>query len=344
MNAHLKFHLSFAATALSVVLATSCSMVSGPDAPLLEGHPSQEYRMSDKPRPGYVATGVWRVKSQSGNVVYLAGTSHSVEASEIPFPSTYYAAYSQSRDVFFKTDPKSFACKFTSLRGGISVGEFMLEHRSERYSPKGYSLSESLSPTTVKLLQAHYGSKYAEKNELSPLGLIEWHELVEKREVFEKSGVDDYFRLLARRDRKKIIALDNQTVVQCVRPALESMLDKLREDIAKKGADAAVRDSILKKNESNVYWRHGITDRDAEELSRLLKQEYILSQMLIPHRNHEWIKPITRAIEGKNPTAVFVGAAHLPGKDGLLAMLRKKGYKPEQMFGIDHPAVRSKKQ
>ena len=62
-------------------------------------------------------------------------------------------------------------------------------------------------------------------------------------------------------------------------------------------------------------------------------------QMLLPQRNNQWIKSITRAIESKHTTTVFVGAGHFPGPDGLLALLRKEGYKPQQMYGIDHPKV-----
>ena len=370
MNAHLKFSLSFAVTALSVVLATSCSLVSGPAEKPVEGHPSQESRMSDKPGPGYVATGVWRVKGHSGNVVYLAGTRHSVAVSEIPFPSTYYAAYQQSRDVFFEIDPESIANKFMLLRGLVSAVGFILEHRSELRSPKGHSLSDSLSPKTVKLLRAHYGSKYAKKEKLSALGLLMGHKLFGDEGSEETSGddqkphkanrargdkgpevdgADDHFRLLARRDGKKVVALDKQAVAQTIGPFLEFTLSQIRQDIAKKGVDAAVRESILKKKESvsekdvpNDPWRYGISDREAEEEFTFLKQDPAMYQMLNPQRNTEWMKSITRAIEGKHTTTVFVGALHFPGKDGLLALLRKKGYRTEQMFGIDRPVIRSK--
>ena len=48
--------------------------------------------MSNKALPGYVATGVWRVKGRSVDIVDLAGTSHSIGKNEISFPSAYYAA------------------------------------------------------------------------------------------------------------------------------------------------------------------------------------------------------------------------------------------------------------
>ena len=98
--------------------------------------------------------------------------------------------------------------------------------------------------------------------------------------------------------------------------------------------------SILEKGGLDTTWRYGITDRQtAKEFASMKKDYPAMYQMLLPQRNNQWIKPITRAIEGKHTTTVFVGAAHFPGPDGLLALLRKQGYHPEQMYGIDHPKV-----
>ncbi len=306
--------------------------------------------MSDKPLPGYVPTGVWRVKGRSGNVVYLAGTCHVVPDSQIPFPSTYYAAYQQSRKLFFEIDPDSIAVKFMLVGSLPGVIGFMIDHGSEMRSAEGQTLSQSLSPKTVKLLRAHYGSEYASMENLSPLGLIMKHELMgdtgpNKGDTGpNKGGVDDLFTLLARRDHKKITALDGQSVAKVIKPVMEASLAEARRDIAKKGPDAAVRESILENGGPDTNWRYGISDRQAAmELASMKKDEPAMYQMLLPQRNNQWIKPITRAIEGKHSTAVFVGALHLPGPDGLLALLRKEGYKPEQMYGIDRPKpVRSK--
>lgn len=295
--------------------------------------------MSDKPLSGYVPTGVWRVKGRSGNTVYLAGTCHIVPDSQIPFPSTYYAAYQQSRDVFFEIDPDSVAVTFMMLRGLPGVIGFMIHHSSEMINPKGHTLSQSLSPQTVKRLRAHYGSKYADKEHLSPLGLLMDHDLMGDGGL-NKGGVDDLFTLLAHRDHKKITSLDGQSVVKAITPALEASIDEARKDIAINGADAAVNKSIFAEGGVDTTWRYGITDREAAKEFGTMKKDYpAMYQMLLPKRNNQWIKPITRAIEGKHTTTVFVGAGHFPGPDGLLALLRKEGYNPQQMYGIDHPKV-----
>jgi len=43
-------------------------------------------------------------------------------------------------------------------------------------------------------------------------------------------------------------------------------------------------------------------------------------------RNHKWI-PKIGSIASEKSTFFAVGAGHLPGKDGVLTLLRKAGYR-----------------
>jgi uncharacterized protein YbaP (TraB family) len=61
--------------------------------------------------------------------------------------------------------------------------------------------------------------------------------------------------------------------------------------------------------------------RYGEQFSHWLKEE----------RNAKWIPTIITLMRD-NPTMVAVGLRHLPGKDGLINMLRKKGYKVEPVL------------
>lgn len=50
------------------------------------------------------------------------------------------------------------------------------------------------------------------------------------------------------------------------------------------------------------------------------------STVLLNERNHKWI-PKIELLAAEKPTFFAVGAGHLPGKDGVLALLRKAGYR-----------------
>jgi hypothetical protein len=61
-----------------------------------------------------------------------------------------------------------------------------------------------------------------------------------------------------------------------------------------------------------------------------LKQEPLLYQRLLVERNRNWIPKIEALFARPRPAFVVVGAAHLVGPDGLIALLRAKGYTVEQ--------------
>lgn len=328
---------AIAGALLLALIGTACSS-RNPAEQRLPLHPARESRMSDKPRPGYVATNVWRVKGHNGNLVYLMGTCHQIQKREIPFPSSYYAAYQDSQDVFLEVDDHSLAVKCMTLSALPTGLGFYAKHYSELNNPDGRTLSDELSPKTIKLLRAHYGGDYAEKEKLTPLGLLLFHELMS--DVDSGGGVDDYFNQLAYRDDKKTRSLDGFSVVGALKPVMESAIEQARNDIAAKGADTAVEEAILEKSADDSSWRYGITDRDAaKELDGMKKESPELYEMLLPRRNQQWLQIIRHSLQGKRNAVVLVGALHLPGPDGLLVLLRRDGYHPLQMFGVDHPKL-----
>ena len=52
---------------------------------------------------------------------------------------------------------------------------------------------------------------------------------------------------------------------------------------------------------------------------------------LLIERNRTWLPKIEALFARPRPAFVVVGAAHLVGPDGLLQMLKAKGYKVEQL-------------
>jgi uncharacterized protein YbaP (TraB family) len=78
-------------------------------------------------------------------------------------------------------------------------------------------------------------------------------------------------------------------------------------------------------------WRVG----DAPEIERIvlrdLKAEPQMYERLLLNRNRTWLPKIEALFARPKGSFVVVGAAHLVGTDGLLQMLRAKGYTVEQL-------------
>jgi uncharacterized protein YbaP (TraB family) len=52
---------------------------------------------------------------------------------------------------------------------------------------------------------------------------------------------------------------------------------------------------------------------------------------MLVDRNKNWMPKIDQLLSRNGHSLVVVGAAHLVGPDGLLAMLRAKGYTVDQL-------------
>jgi uncharacterized protein YbaP (TraB family) len=78
-------------------------------------------------------------------------------------------------------------------------------------------------------------------------------------------------------------------------------------------------------------WRAG----NAGKLAALLSDEYksfpTLYRLLVTERNKRWVPQIEKLLRDKDNCLVVVGALHLVGDGGLLDLIRKDGFKAEQL-------------
>jgi hypothetical protein len=84
-------------------------------------------------------------------------------------------------------------------------------------------------------------------------------------------------------------------------------------------------------NKVMTAWRHG----DVETIARESRQEMAdfpaLGERVIDARNRNWIPKIERDLQSGRIYFVVVGAGHFGGPNGLLALLRARGCRIEQL-------------
>jgi uncharacterized protein YbaP (TraB family) len=78
-------------------------------------------------------------------------------------------------------------------------------------------------------------------------------------------------------------------------------------------------------------WSAGDASTIEDIVLKDVKAEPLLYQRLLVERNRNWLPRIEQLFARPGRAFVVVGAAHLVGPDGLLAMLRSRGYMIEQM-------------
>ena len=77
-------------------------------------------------------------------------------------------------------------------------------------------------------------------------------------------------------------------------------------------------------------WRRGDSAALEKTLLSGFKDFQSAYVSLIVERNRNWIPQIEACLSRPSPCFVVVGAAHLVGPDGLLAILKQRGYRLEQ--------------
>ena len=78
-------------------------------------------------------------------------------------------------------------------------------------------------------------------------------------------------------------------------------------------------------------WRRGDADALAMMMQRESAEFPAFHERLVNARNRAWIPKIEKFIESGQTYFVVVGAGHLGGSNGVLSLLRAKGYQIAQM-------------
>ena len=78
-------------------------------------------------------------------------------------------------------------------------------------------------------------------------------------------------------------------------------------------------------------WKSGDVPTVERIVQSELKAEPQMYQRLLVDRNKAWLPKIEALFDRSGRALVVVGAAHLVGPDGVVAMLKAKGYTVEQL-------------
>jgi uncharacterized protein YbaP (TraB family) len=302
---------------------------------LLTAHTFEDVRVSVEPREGMVPTGVWRVSGKR-SVTYLAATIHLVTTNQIPFPSSYYAAYRDSEEIYVEVNDEE--SQLSQYRLTLQMMSWMRRNRTEFFYPKGRSLADDLSLEMSQRVQEHYGRDFKKVQTMRPAFLVFMAEAEDMGDQFlEEGGVEDVFLARARKDRKRIRTLDDGSVNEVVLLALDEMIYEIKREIEETGADAVVNEALFGSKEpiDERDWRTGDLQPAQEELQQMQSRAPALYEKIGPERNRKWMPKILAAVNGDRNVMILAGVAHFPGPDGLIALLEKAGCKAEQLYGVD---------
>jgi uncharacterized protein len=263
---------------------------------------------------------LWQLRSDKGDI-YILGSIHFLKRENYPLNPAIEKAFDSAKKLVLEIDLKNADSE--------KVQRLMLEKGLHR---DGKILQQNISAQTYSLAAKRAQELGIDIHALSPLkpwvvALTMASLQLQKLGFDPNSGVDRYLASRAKVAGKPIAGLETAAFQIALMDQLsagdqESMLrQSLREmDLLDKGLDQIVR-----------AWAAG----DVHGLEKLLldaMREYpAVHQKIIVDRNRRWLPEIERIIKQGESALVVVGAAHLVGKEGVIELLKARGYTLEQM-------------
>jgi uncharacterized protein len=272
---------------------------------------------------------VWRVTSVP-QPFYLVGTIHALSGSDYPLPKPYDQALHDSKQLFFEIDPHlnaeiDFAKKF-DVAAAYPKGDDIRRHvHGETYVFLHKNLGYSGLLGYVSRFGYHHISGI---EQLRPWAIAYYVWGVRGyNDVFQENGVDAHLSFEAKRmgkERKGLETAQEHVEVLAGMNDIESELILL---------DALVRGDKRRDdfNRERADWKRGDTKALWAELQRFRKLDPGADVRLLDIRNVKWIPKIKAEMKSGVPTSIVVGAGHMLGPNGLVAILEREGYKIEQL-------------
>ena len=272
---------------------------------------------------------VWKV-TRGHQTLYLGGTIHMLRLSDFPLPAEFHTAFEQSAKIVFETDISKMHSP--EVQAAVATRGFLTD---------GSTLESKLTPAAWKAAAAHCTKAQLPLEQLQrmkPWLFSLTISIVELQKMGVASeGVDMYFYKQAVEAGKPLGQLE--TLEQQIEFIANLGAGHESELVLKSIEDLASLPRTM--NGVLAAWRRG----DVEKIDELMLRDWTtkypaILKGLLTDRNAAWLPKLDAFLKTPEIEFVLVGAGHLPGPEGVLALLKARGCKIEQ---IKAPAAKKSK-
>jgi uncharacterized protein YbaP (TraB family) len=263
------------------------------------------------------ASCVWKVSAANGSTLYLGGSIHALKSSDYPLPSSYNRALDASTRVVFESDPSG------------AKEETKIFERTGQYST-GDSLKKHVDPRTYDYLRRVFklmGVPEEKFSKFRPWALVLFLQSPSLHGLSGELGVEGFLKKRALANAKQISGLESS------REHIEVF-----SGLTDRQSEALLLITFIPNEQTTKglspmidAWRHG----DVETLNRDLNNGFrdfpSMGERMLGERNRRWIPKIENYLRSGQTYFVVAGAGHMGGSDGLVALLRSRGYQVDQL-------------
>ena len=263
---------------------------------------------------------LWKVEAPGGATAHLLGSLHVLTADAYPLPAAIDKAFAESKTLVEEVDLDE-----------MNDPMLMMAALSKAMLTGGETLDQLVSAQTyaeVKKRAEAYGMPMQALQRMKPwlVAVTLMAPTLQAAGFKPELGIDRHFFDRAKEKGLKRQALET-LAYQLDR--FDQMSAKLQEDLLK----ATIEDldtQVTGVKDMVRAWSSGDLATMEKMMLTALTESPELYQRLLLERNQNWVPHVERCLSEKAGCFIVVGAAHLVGKDGLPALLSKKGYKVTQ--------------
>lgn len=262
---------------------------------------------------------LWTVRSDA-NVLYLAGSVHALGADAYPLPAVFEKAFEASGTLVEELD----------LADATSLSAAPLLLAKGLYGD-GRTFESAVSKETATMVAQYFKQTGLPMEMIRPMKpwmimlMLTAFEL-QKVGLDANLGLDKYFYDKAMAAKKPVIGLET---AEFQIDRFDKMPDAVQEQMLR----STLTELDAQSNELKsmiVAWQRGDTATLEKSVRTSFANYPAAYTSLIAKRNRNWLPQLQMCLSRPRPCFVVVGAAHMVGPDGLLALLQQQGYKIEQ--------------
>jgi hypothetical protein len=233
-------------------------------------------------------------------------------------PSAYNRAFDASDRLVCEVDPKALD---ESSKGLLKAGEY----------PKGDSLKNHVDPRTYDYLRRLFKLMEVPETKFAryrPWFLSLMLQAPASYGMSETLGVEEFLMRRAQANAKPVLGLESAREHADIFLGLS---DRQSEAMLLIMFIPEERGSGTPGNALADAWRRGDVDTDTRIFMDGFRDFPSLADRLLTNRNRNWIPKIEGYLRSGKTYLVVAGAAHMGGPNGVLALLRARGYRIEQL-------------
>ena len=264
---------------------------------------------------------VWSVRGEH-NTVYLFGSIHVLRPGDVGLPGAAQAAYDDAEQLVMEIDMDDPA-----LADPTAMAAQM-----QRYArlPAGQSLESVLGDdyALVAGRTEEAGLELSTLDGFAPwfVGMLVLQLEMAKRGFDPAHGIEQQVTERAARDGKPIRGLETPADQFAVLAGLS--LPEQKRFLLMTLEETELADARL--DQLLAAWRTGDTATLAGVLSEEFEDFPELYRPLTEDRNRAWVDQLTPLLDDRDDYLVVVGALHLVGRNSVVDLLRKRGYRVTQ--------------